>query len=487
MELVVVFIVTVGVCFLIAKKRMQFLRQEIELTASAEINRLQERLLAKEEQLEELKRSSELLTNELKDILRLKADLQAQVQEVQARREEEIRAKEEQIVLLQNIKGNLQDSFKALSAEALSSNNQSFLELAKQNLTVFQEGTKQELEKKEQAINQMLKPFVESLAKVDQKITNLEKVEISAKESLKEQISLLFQSHKNLQSETSNLVKALRAPQTRGRWGELQLKRVVELAGMIEYCDFIQQDSTELESGARLRPDMIVRLPNNRSIVVDAKVPLKSYIESTETDNEEEQQLKLMDHARQVRNHLSQLGSKSYWQQYQPGPDFVILFLPGEPYYHAAVKYDPELFEAGVNSKVLIATPMNLIALLKVVAYGWRQESLERNAKEISKLGADLYERLTKFVDHYVDLKRSLERAVEAYNKSVGTLESRVLVTARKFKELEVSGSEIEVLEQIDKIPRVLQIESESISSPEPITISTKEETQDGIKTQLDT
>lgn len=402
---------------------------------------------------------------EIKKLSQAKSALIARLSELQARREEELRARDEKIALLEKLEVNLKDSFKALSSEALQNNNQSFLELAQQNLSKFQEGAKNELEKKEKAIEEILKPFKDSLQKVDEKISNLEKVEISAKESLKEQVSLLFQSHKNLQSETSNLVKALRAPHTRGRWGELQLKRVVELAGMMEYCDFVQQDSSETEDGTRFRPDMIVRLPNHRSIVVDAKVPLKSYLESTEAADEQQQELKLQDHARQVRNHLTHLGSKAYWQQYQPGPDFVVLFLPGEPYYHAAVKYDPELFEVGVNNKVLIATPMNLIALLKVIAYGWRQEALEKNAQDISKLGADLFDRLSKFVEHYTDLKKGLEKAVDSYNKSVGTLESRVLVSARKFKELEVGAtSDIEVVEQIDKTPRALQVEVETAS-----------------------
>jgi DNA recombination protein RmuC len=341
----------------------------------------------------------------------------------------------------------------------LRDNNQSFIELARATLERFQATAKGDLESRQKAIDQLVRPLKESLEKVDGKIGEIEKARAGAYAELREQVKALVTTQGQLQAETGNLVKALRTPHVRGRWGEIQLRRVVELAGMLEYCDFCEQETFSTEDG-RIRPDLIVRLPGNRTIVVDAKVPFDAFYESVSTVDDEIRLLKLKEHARLVRTHITALSRKSYWESVQPTPEFVLLFLPGETFYSAALENDPKLIEDGVGQGVIIATPTTLIALLKAVSYGWRQEQMATNAQEVSKLAKVLYDRLRTFTNHFADIGKGLDRALDSYNKGVGSLEARVLVTARKFKELgAISGDELEMVEPVDKSARALALD----------------------------
>ncbi len=349
----------------------------------------------------------------------------------------------------------LSESFQNLSKSALESNNQAFLTLAQSQLQKFMEISKKDLELREQKISHLVQPVKESLERMDGKLHEMERSRGTAEGALREQVQLLLKANQDLRVETHGLVSALRAPQARGRWGELQLRRVAEMSGMIAYCDFDLQSTTTNEDAQKLRPDMVIRMPGGKQIVVDAKTPLVAYLDASQIADPDLRREKMKDHAKHIRKHIDDLSRKSYWQQFQPSPEFVVLFLPGEHFFSGALEVDPELIEAGVAQNVLIATPTTLISLLRSASYGWQQERLAENVRQVGKLGQELYRRIADMCEHFVRLGKNLNQSVDAYNRAMGTLESRVLVSARKMNEVHgLSGS--------DEIPQLVVVESQA-------------------------
>jgi DNA recombination protein RmuC len=419
---------------------------------------LQERLTARANKIAELESRATESEAALALVRGEFAQAQKALVELDTRMTEERKSAAEKQALLEASREALVNQFKAISGDVLKSNNAAFLELAHSTLAKFQEGAKNDLEKRQTAIDQLVNPVRETLQKFDVKIGEIEKSRIEAYGGLTQQVRGLADAQVSLQREASNLVKALGTPRVRGRWGELQLRRVVELAGMLEHCDFVEQAHVATEDGA-LRPDVVVKLPGNKCLVIDAKTPMEAYLQALEAPSEPERRAKLAEHARNIREHMKLLGMKSYWKQFQPAPEFVVLFIPGESFFSAALEFEPDLIDRQIDENhVIPASPTTLIALLRAASYGWRQESLAENAQKISNLGRELYERISTMTDHFGRIGASLKGAVENYNKTVASMEGRVLVSARKLKELKVSDASVEIEGPIpvEVMPRAL-------------------------------
>ena len=382
--------------------------------------------------------------------IRLAAELDAQT-----------RSNEEQYRQQEIAHKQLADSFNALAGQALKHNSTEFLKLAQENLKQFQVRARGELSEREKAVENLVKPIRETLEKTEQQVRQMEKERREAYGSLTKHLETMAESNQQLQRETRHLVQALRRPEVRGQWGEMTLKRLAELAGMVEYCDFYEQEQVEGEEGERLRPDMVVRMPDSREVIVDAKTPLDAYLSAVEASDDQSRKQELARHARNMRQRVRELASKGYWQQFKHAPDFVVLFVPGDQFLNAALDVDHQLLEDALADKVILATPTSLVALLRAVAYGWRQKSLAENAENIQQIGEEFYTRLANFTELFGKLGRSLESSVSNFNKAVGSFDARLLPSARKFSELGIkTRKEPAETAQIEKAVRTVESDS---------------------------
>jgi DNA recombination protein RmuC len=427
---------------------------------------LDERAAGLEAQVASAREESLRLRMQLAEIERETETLHEQLREATTRSA----TYEERARLMGDAKQALENAFRSLSAEALRSNNQQFLDLAKASLGEFQQSARGDLEKRQQAIDALVGPVKASLDKVDEKILALERAREQAYGEIRQQFAQMVEAHGQLRNETAALVKALRQPHVRGRWGEVQLRRVVELSGMLNHCDFVEQETVETQDG-RLRPDLVVRLPGGRQIVVDSKAPVSAYLDAHEAPDEETRKAKIREHAQLVRTHLQALSRKSYWEELQPTPEFVVMFIPGEAFFSAALESDPELLDTAFSQNVIIASPASLMALLKAAAYGWRQESIAENYRAISQLGQELHKRVGDMAKHLERLGNSLEAASASYNQAIGSYESRLSVTARKFKELGATSQDADIIElkPVETLPRQPQAGDKAANEPDDL------------------
>ena len=450
-ELVIALIAGLGgaaVVWALASARMR-------TTASRHDTDLEARTRAAEGVRDELRQQLAANDRQL-DGVRAALDAESRARtEAETRLEQVRESLRDQQRLVEETTARLTDTFRALSADALKSNNQSFLDLAKQSFASIVAETKGDVGKRQEAIDALIRPIQDTLKRYEQQVVAMEETRQRTFGGLEEQLKQLSASQGQLQRETGNLVKALRRPDVRGRWGEMTLHRVVELAGMSAHCDYEPQVTVTGDDG-RVRPDLLVRLPNTRTIVVDSKVPLDAYLDAIEANDEDTRRAALQRHAQQLRTHMTQLAAKSYWEQFPQTPEFVVMFVPGEALFAAAIDADRTLLEDGMARQVVLATPTTLIAVLKAVAYGWRQEQIAENAQAISELGRQLYDRVRTLADHVEDVGKSLGRAVAAYNRAVGSMETRVFPSARRFKELgAATGEDIPTVEPVEQAPRL--------------------------------
>lgn len=387
---------------------------------------------------------------ELKELQEELLLIKVREREIETALREQQRAHEEKVKLIEQTKEKLSDSFKAISYEAIEK---------------LRKSSDEESKKKEESFVKLMNPIKEGLGKLEEGMRLIEKERKGEQQAFKKHIEQIVESEQHLKNETANLVKALRKPEVRGMWGEIQLKRVVEISGMLDHCDFFEQN-THSEEGKIQRPDLIIRMPGGRQVIVDAKAPFEAFLEANHEDDPDRKEQRLKTHAKHIRQHIVQLGRKSYWEHFQPTPEFVVLFLPAEIFFSAALQFEPTLIEEGAKHNVILATPTTLIALLRAVAYGWKQDRFSQSAKYISQLGHELHKRLHDMTKHWAALGKSLSQAVEGYNKAIGSYESRVLATARKFQELGAASEELQLEkpDDIEKIPRLLSaslVESE--------------------------
>lgn len=472
MSLIIVFVVgalhglLVGgaVAWLLYRSRAELAASEVRRTAERDVLEYAGRLKNAELRATQLYNDLEKRDLGYKE---LAAEVRALAEE-RGRLGSALEEERKKLAFLDQQEGRLREAFESAAAKALQLNNRSFVDLAKSELGKLTQGATADLDARQKAIDHLLKPMQEALSKVGETLEQVERTRIGAYEQVLGQVRAMAESQTQLKSQTANLVNALRQPSVRGRWGEIQLKRVVEMAGMLEHCDFEQQKTLDTPDG-QMRPDVIVNLTGGKKIVIDAKAPLGAYLESVEAPDEAAREAKLEAHARQVRQHIERLGDKAYWSKLDGTPEFVVMFLPGETFFSAALSKDPTLIEFGVEKKVIPASPTTLIPLLRAVAYGWQQETIADSAQKISNLGAELYRRLKVFTDHFDKAGRNLEQAVTAYNAAAGSLEQRVLVTARKFREMG-SGAPEEIDEPkiVDARPRLLSAD-ELVKIPAPL------------------
>lgn len=454
-----IFGVIIG--WFVVKARFQKQIDELQINHSNKLSEIEGRA-----------KSAEAVNNELRHLIEqqdaglngLRGELNTERQsrvEALTRLEAAQRSFEEQKALIETMKKEMTDTFNALSSAALKSSSEDFLRLASESLGKVAADTKGKLGEHQAAMDGLVKPLKEALTRYEEQIHSIELKRKQDYTSLDEQIKHLITTHRDLQKETGNLVTALRKPHIRGRWGEITLRNVVELAGMSSHCDFTEQLSIEAESG-RLRPDMVIHLPGGHDIVVDSKVSMEALLDVASAQTEEAKKDALKRHVQHVKEQINRLSSKAYWGQFSKSPELAVLFL-GESSLVSAIELEPTLMEDSMSKKILIATPTTLFALLTAVAYGWRQEQITKNAEIIAALGKELYERMTTLTRHFSDIGSAIERAIGAYNKAIGSMETRVLPSVRRFKELGATGSEeIPILEQIDQKPRNLSLLSDN-------------------------
>jgi DNA recombination protein RmuC len=422
----------------VVRRRLENAATLARAEARGELATAQERLRGREEQLAAARGELESARAKADELARRESDLRARLAETETRLAEEREQSTEKLALLAAAETKLADAFARLSRQALDANADSFLQLARQTFEKLQTGAQGDLDQRKQGIESLLAPLREQLTRYEQGVRELERSREQAYGTLSEQVRGLTATQEGLLKETGRLVTALRRPEVRGSWGEVQLRRAVEFAGMLEYVDFTPQESVETDEG-RLRPDLVVRLPGDKRVVVDAKAPLDAYLAAVEAPDDEARRAALVRHARQVRTHLGKLAEKRYWDQFDTAPDFVVLFLPGESFFAAALEQDPALIEDAFRQSVLIATPATLVALLKTVFYGWRQESLAANAREISSQSLVLYDRIRKFAEHLDRIGRGLETASKAFNEATTSFNTRVTPQGRRLEALNLS------------------------------------------------